>query len=139
LTYNGNYLTGISGKQISSYYTYSAYTARYANNANTANRANGDRNGNEITSYYQPKLTIAGDAGTITAINGSAVGANIPEGWELVGSAGISIVDDSVNNQTIISVTGGGDLSNYYTKTETSSKIELDNAIGDIETLLASL
>lgn len=139
LTYNGNYLTGVSGKQISSYYTYSAYTARYANNANTANRAYGDRNGNEITSYYQPKLTIAGDAGTITAINGSAVGANIPEGWELVGSAGISIVDDSVNNQTIISVTGGGDLSNYYTKTETSSKIELDNAIGDIETLLASL
>jgi hypothetical protein len=89
LTYNGNYLTGISGKQISSYYTYSAYTARYANNANTANRANGDRNGNEITSYYQPKLTIAGDAGTITAINGSAVGASIPEGWELAAGQGI--------------------------------------------------
>lgn len=130
---NYGWVNKISGRNIS------AYNAATAYHAYTADRAYKDRNSNEITSYYQPKLTIAGDAGTITAINGSAVGASIPEGWELVGSAGISIFDDSENNQTIISVTGGGDLSNYYTKTETSSKIELDNAIGDIETLLASL
>lgn len=98
--YNSTYISTISGKTISS------YTGRYsmtANYANTADRAYRDRNYNEITSYYQPKLNIAGDAGTITAINGSAVGASIPEGWELVAGSGISIVDDAENNQTIIS------------------------------------
>ena len=133
--YNGGYISTISGNSISSYTGRYAMTANYAN---TADRAYKDRNYNEITSYYQPKLTIAGDEGTITAINGSAVGANIPTGWELVAGNGISIVDDAENNQTIISA-AGSDLSNYYTKTETSSKIELDNAIGNIETLLASL
>lgn len=135
--YNGSYISTISGNTISSYTGRYAMTANYAN---TADRAYHDRNYNEITSFYQPKLSIAGSAGSITSINGSAVGATIPEGWELIGGAGISIFDDSANNQTIISVTGGGgDLSNYYTKTETSSKIELDNAIGNIETLLANL
>lgn len=128
---NNDCVNIISGKYIY------AVTADYAD---YAYRATYDGNWNDIASYYQPALTIAGDSGTITSINGSAVGASIPEGWELVGSAGISIYDDSANNQTIISVTGGGgDLSNYYTKTETSSKIELDNAIGNIETLLANL
>ena len=94
-----DYVNIISGKYIN---------AVVAGQADYAYRATYDDNNNEITSYYQPALTIAGDAGTITAINGSAVGASIPEGWELVGSAGISILDDSANNQTIISVTGGG-------------------------------
>lgn len=104
VNYNG-YVSGISGREISARYAYTTYTA---NNAQYAYRAYQDSNYNTITSYYQPKLTITGDAGTITSINGSAVGASIPEGWELVGSAGISIVDDADNNQTIISVTGGG-------------------------------
>jgi hypothetical protein len=138
LTYNGNYLTGVSGKQISSYYTYSAYTARNANNANTANRSYRDGNGNEITSYYQPKLTIAGDAGTITAINGSAVGANIPEGWELVAGQGIEIVDDAENNQTTISVTAAGgnpEVNNYV---QTNSAI-IDDTIGYTQTNSANI
>lgn len=103
--YNGSYISTISGNSISSYTGRYAMTANYAN---TADRAYKDRNSNEITSYYQPKLTIAGENGTITAINSSAVGATIPEGWELVAGAGIDIVDDVENNQTIISATGGG-------------------------------
>lgn len=100
----------ISGRDISAY---NAATAYYAY---TANRSYLDRNGNEITSYYQPKLTIAGDNGTITAINNSAVGASIPEGWELIAGAGIEIVDDDLNNQTTINVTAQGgnpEVENY--------------------------
>ena len=125
LTFANNYLTQISG------YTISSYTGRYAmtaNYANTAGRAYKDRNNNEITSYYQPKLTIAGVDGTITAINNSAVGADVPSGFELVAGANISIVDDPQNSSTTISA----DLSNYYTKSETSGATELADAFSNI-------
>ena len=119
------YVSGISGKNISAYYSRNALTANYAN---TADRAYHDRNNNEITSYYQPKLTITGDAGTITSINGSAVGASIPEGWELVAGTGISIVDDAENNQTTISVTaaGGNPEVESYVQTNSAS---IDDAV----------
>lgn len=104
------YVSGISGMEISARNALTAMTANYATNAGYASRANQDSNYNTITSYYQPKLTIAGSAGSITSINGSAVGASIPEGWELVAGEGIEIVDDAGNNQTTISVTAqGGD------------------------------
>lgn len=119
------YVSGISGMNISAYYSRNSLTANYAS---TANRSYEDRNGNEITSYYQPKLTITGDAGTITSINGSAVGASIPEGWELVAGQGIEIVDDAENNQTTISVTaaGGNPEVESYVQTNSAS---IDDAI----------
>ena len=103
LTFENNYLTQISGKTISAYTARNAYTATYAT---TASRATNDINGNSITATYQPKLTIAGVDGTITAINNSAVGADVPSGFELVAGANISIVDDAQNSATTISVSG---------------------------------
>ena len=122
---SSGYVSGISGMNISAYYSRNALTAIYAY---TANRAYHDRNNNEITSYYQPKLTITGDAGTITSINGSAVGASIPAGWELVAGEGIEIVDDSENNQTTISVTaaGGNPEVESYVQTNSAS---IDDAV----------
>jgi hypothetical protein len=124
------YVSGISGKNISARY---AMTAYYANNAGNANRATYDSNSNTITSYYQPKLTISGDAGTITSINGSAVGASIPEGWELVAGQGIEIVDDAENNQTTISVTaaGGNPEVESYVQTNSAS---IDDAVSTYQT-----
>lgn len=125
LTIQNNYLQKISGYNISSYTGRYAQTANYSN---TAGIAYNDRNGNSITSYYQQKLNIAGQDNTITAINGSAVGATIPSGFELVAGPNISIVDDDVNFTTTISA----DLSNYYTKSETSGATELANAFANI-------
>lgn len=122
ITIRNSYVQAISGTQISARY------ARASNNANTAYTANKDSNGNTITSYYQPKLTIAGVDGTITAINNSAVGATIPSGFELVAGANIAIVDDDINLTTTISA----DLSNYYTKSETSGATELADAFSNI-------
>ena len=115
-------VSGISGKDINARF---ALTANYAYTAGNAYR---DRNSNEITSYYQPKLTISGDAGTITSINGSAVGASIPEGWELVAGEGIEIVDDAENNKTTISVTaaGGNPEVESYVQTNSAS---IDDAV----------
>lgn len=124
---NYGWVNKISGRNISAY---NAATAQYAY---TANRSYLDRNGNEITSYYQPKLTITGDAGTITSINGSAVGASIPEGWELVAGQGIEIVDDAENNQTTISVTaaGGNPEVESYVQTNSAS---IDDAVSSYQT-----
>ena len=122
ITISNNYVQAISGTLISARY------ARASNNANTAYTANKDSKGNTITSYYQPKLTIAGQNNTITAINGSAVGANVPSGFELIAGANIAIVDDDVNLTTTISA----DLSNYYTKSETSGATELADAFSNI-------
>lgn len=124
------YVSGISGLNISAYYSRNALTANYAY---TADRAYHDRNNNEITSYYQPKLTITGEAGTITSINGSAVGASIPEGWELVAGQGIEIVDDAENNQTTISVTaaGGNPEVESYVQTNSAS---IDDAVSTYQT-----
>lgn len=121
------YISGISGMNIS------AYTAGYAAQADYANIATQDSNYNLITSYYQPKLTITGDAGTITSINGSAVGASIPEGWELVAGEGIEIVDDAENNQTTISVTaaGGNPEVESYVQTNSAS---IDDAVSTYQT-----
>lgn len=127
---NYDLVNKISGLDISAYYSRNALTANYAY---TASRSYSDRNGNEIASYYQPKLTISGDAGTITSINGSAVGATIPEGWELVAGAGISIVDDAENNQTTISVTaaGGNPEVESYVQTNSAS---IDDAVSTYQT-----
>ena len=124
------YVSGISGKNISAYYSRNSLTSNYSY---TADRAYHDRNNNEITSYYQPKLIISGDAGTITAINGSAVGASIPEGWELVAGQGIEIVDDAENNQTTISVTaaGGNPEVESYVQTNSAS---IDDAVSTYQT-----
>jgi hypothetical protein len=121
------YISGISGMNIS------AYTAGYAAQADYANIATQDSNYNLITSYYQPKLTISGDAGTITSINGSAVGASIPEGWELVAGQGIEIVDDAENNQTTISVTaaGGNPEVESYVQSNSAS---IDDAVSTYQT-----
>ena len=100
------YVTGINSMRLSAYTARKAATADYANTAETAYK---DRSGNEITSYYQPKLTIAGSDGTITAINNSAIGgSSITGGLELSAGAGISIIDDIENSATIISVTAAG-------------------------------
>ena len=128
--YNDSYISTISGNSIS------AHTARYANyasNANYAQRCLQDSQYNTITSYYQPKLTISGDAGTITSINGSAVGASIPEGWELVAGQGIEIVDDAENNQTTISVTaaGGNPEVESYVQTNSAS---IDDTVSTYQT-----
>jgi len=121
------YVRTISGKTIS------AMFAATANHAYTANVANYDSNYNLISSYYQPKLTITGDAGTITSINGSAVGVSIPEGWELVAGQGIEIVDDAENNQTTISVTaaGGNPEVESYVQSNSAS---IDDAVSTYQT-----
>ena len=120
-------VSGISGKDINARF---ALTANYAYTAGNAYR---DRNSNEITSYYQPKLTITGDAGTITSINGSAVGASIPEGWELVAGEGIEIVDDAENNQTTISVTAAGGNPEVESYVQTNSA-NIDDAVSTYQT-----
>ena len=39
----------------------------------------------------------------------------------------------------VISATGGGDMSNYYTKSEVYNKTEIDTMIGNIQTILESI
>ena len=49
--------------------------------------------------------------------------------WTLSGASGISILEDNENKVTTIACTAVPDLSNYYTKTDTSSKQEISAAI----------
>lgn len=49
--------------------------------------------------------------------------------WTLSGASGISILEDNENKVTTIACTTVPDLSNYYTKTDTSSKQEINAAI----------
>ena len=69
----------------------------------------------------------AGEGITITSVNGKKVITN-----NISAGSGISLVYDSVTNKIRIDceVTGsGGDLTNYYKKTETSSKQEISAAL----------
>jgi len=51
--------------------------------------------------------------------------------WTLSGTSGISILEDSENKVTTIAYTAQPDLSNYYTKNETSSKQEISAALSN--------
>lgn len=50
-------------------------------------------------------------------------------------TAGANITIDG----NVISATGGGDMSNYYTKSEVYNKTEIDAMIGNIQTILESI
>ena len=50
-------------------------------------------------------------------------------------TAGANITIDG----NVISATGGGDMSNYYTKSEVYNKTEIDTMIGNIQTILESI
>lgn len=73
----------------------------------------------------------AGEGITITSSNGKQVITN-----NISAGDNISLVYDSVTNKIRIDceVTGGGDLTNYYKKTETSSKLELSSEFNNIYT-----
>ncbi len=49
--------------------------------------------------------------------------------WTLSGTSGISILEDSENKVTTIAYTAQPDLSNYYTKNDTSSKQQISAAL----------
>ena len=71
----------------------------------------------------------AGEGISITSSNGKQVITN-----NISAGENISLVYDSVTNKIRIDcdVTGGGDLTNYYKKTETSSKNELSAEFNNI-------
>lgn len=116
---------------------------------------------NNLENGKQDNLTFGYDEfNNISSINNSAVwgsgGGTFPvNAYTLTGNAGIDVSTDHVNNQTIVSYTGiMGDsavnnvvrnysaagkwltahqsLSNYYTKTDTSSKQQISAALNYI-------
>lgn len=124
------YVSGISGRHISAEH---ACTAQYAHYAARAGIADQDSNYNIITSYYQPKLNIAGSDGTITAINSSAIGGTMTAAFELSAGAGISITDDLDVSATVISVTaaGGNPEVESYVQSHSAS---IDDAVSTYQT-----
>ena len=120
-----DYITGVSGFDISAKRAVNAEMASYANSAGTAYK---DRNGNTITSYYQPKLNIEGINGTITAINSSALYGGDEEVNLAVhtNSATWNTVTDKLDTTAFSDVSGSfltahQDLSDYYTTADANT------------------
>lgn len=112
-----DYITGISGYDISAKRAVNAEMAGYSNSAGTAYK---DRNGNQITAYYQTTAGMtayqpAGDYATTATTNTLSeqieeLSGTISAKHTLSAGEGISFFEDDVNNITRIdcTVTGGG-------------------------------
>lgn len=88
---------------------------------------------NETSSKQEISAAISNAGHTYTGITPIVVNNSTyqisADTWSFSAGSGISFVDDNINKITRIDVTGGCDLTDYYTKTETSSKQELSAAL----------
>lgn len=153
---NNNPSGFITGVDLSNYYTKSETSGAEELENAFNNIPAGDPDVNSTVqnnsanwnNSYTALTSTSGDwnnvYGTVLA-NSASWAASELDSYTLSAGNNIQINKDDVNSAIGIAVTGlenyqtTAGMTSYYTKTDTSSKQELSDAIGNVETLLASL